>query len=271
MRDRKRYIGSGDVASIIGLCRYRNALHIFNQKLGLEQKNQNNAMKMGLMLEPLVLKLAEDTLNIKIKENQPFFKHDIYDFLGGTADAITECGILLEAKTTRHATDFTNDTIPDNYMIQVQWLLGLSKLKKAFLCVLIGGQDFKTYPIYADENLFSKLINLCVNFWQRHILTMTPPEIEKKINKELPSDTFVIYRRIKELQLKIEEQNKLLGELKEQFDVLTKDEKEITHNGQLLAKKTVSKRETLDKKELAKVIDLEKYITRTEYVTMRFY
>jgi len=271
-RDRKTYIGSTDIASIVGLCKYRNALQIFNQKLGISQPtSNNNAMKWGLKLEDTVLEAAEEELNLKIKSKQVFASHPLYDFLGGTCDAITECGTLLEAKTSRMGSDFTKDSVPDNYMIQVQWLLGLNNLKKAYLCVLIGGQEFRTYPIYFDQSLFDKMVRICISFWNNNILTMTPPAIQETINIELPTDVYILYKNIREIQETISNQTAKLEELKNQFSTLTEGLSEIRNNGELIAKKTSSVRETLDRKELEKVMDLTPFLKKTEYTTTRFY
>lgn len=271
MNDRKKYLGSTDCAAIIGICKYRNALSVFNQKLGLEQQNQNNAMKLGLLLEPIVMKLAEEQLKVKIKQTQIHYKHPSYEFIGGTIDGLTECGTLIEVKTSRIGSDFTQASIPDNYLIQVQYLMGLSNTTKCFVCVLIGGQDFRTYTIYFDKSLYQRLISASVSFWENNILKMVPPTIEKKVDMSLPSDTYILYSRIRELQTQIETQNKRLEALKEQFSLVTDGTTEIKHDGQLLAKKTICTRETLDKKKLAEKMDLTEFTKKTEYTVLRFY
>ncbi len=269
--DRKTYVGSTDVSAIIGISKYKNALQVFQQKLGLEQNKQNNAMKMGLLLEPIVLQLAEEHFKVKIKKTQIHYKHPRYDFLGGTADAITECGALIEAKTSRHGQGFTEDAIPDEYLIQIQWLMGLAAVEKCYVYALIGGQEFKSYTFYFNKPLYERLVLNCVHFWRNNIEQMKPPIVEKKVDTSLPDDVYILYTTIRNLQTQIETQNKRLEALKEQFSIVTEGTTEVKHDGSLLAKKTVCTRETLDKKKLAEQIDLTPFIKTTEYTMTRYF
>jgi predicted phage-related endonuclease len=276
MRERKSYIGSTDCAPIIGVCKYRNALDVFMSKTGITQNREpTEAMKAGLELEDYVLGRAEKELKIKIITKQRFTSHLLHDFLGGTLDAIAteENGesVLIEAKTSRFGKDFERDSIPDPYMLQVQYLMGLNGLKKAYVCVLIGGQQFKTYTVFFDESLYNKIIRICVKFWEDHILKGIPPVVERKIDKQLPDNVLDAYNRIRKLQEEIKAKQDELDKLKEQFDILTPGLNEVTNNGVLLAKKTESVRETLDRKELEKVYDVSKFLKKTNFVTLRFY
>lgn len=270
--DRKFYIGSTDVSAIAGVNKYQNALDVFNSKMGIYQKNQTQAMKMGLFLEDKVIELSEQELNIKVIKKQVFTIHKKHEFLAGTADGITECGSLLEVKTSRIGSDFLKDTVPENYLCQVQWLMGLNNLKKCYLCVLIAGQDFKTYTINFDEVLYNTLVQLAVNFWNNNILTCIPPKIEKELQKDLSQDVYTVYEEIKKTQKSIKEMEENLNTLKKQFDALIKDETEIKKDGELIAKKSLRKTETIDKKKLQEDIqDISKYIKKTEYFVTTFY
>lgn len=275
-RDRSTYIGSTCVSAIVGCNKYQDALSVFKSKTGIGgNKVSSEAMQMGLILEPIVLKKAEEILKVKIVETQTFTSHLLHDFLGGTLDAIAteEDGtrVLIEAKTSRFGTDFLTDSIPDMYMLQVQYLMGLNGLKKTYVCVLIGGQQFKTYTVFFDESLYNKIIRICVKFWEEHIVKGIPPVVERKIDKQLPDNVLDAYNRIRKLQDEIKAKQDELDKLKEQFDLLTPGLNEVTNNGVLLAKKTESVRETLDRKALEQVYDVSNFLKKTSFVTLRFY
>lgn len=70
-----------------------------------------------------------------------------------------------------------DDEIPDYYMTQCQWYMGITGAEICHLAVLIGGQDFRTYRILFDQELFDMLFEECRKFWFDHVLADVPPAL----------------------------------------------------------------------------------------------
>lgn len=70
-----------------------------------------------------------------------------------------------------------DDEIPDYYMTQCQWYMGITGTEICHLAVLIGGQDFRTYCIEFDPELYAILFEECRKFWFDHVLADVPPAL----------------------------------------------------------------------------------------------
>ena len=85
---------------------------------------------------------------------------------------------IFEAKTaSAYKTGEWDDSIPDEYQLQIQHYLAVAGYKAAYIAVLIGGNTFRWKFIERDEELISMLIDLERNFWN-HVQTNTPPPLD---------------------------------------------------------------------------------------------
>lgn len=75
-----------------------------------------------------------------------------------------EC--IFEAKTASafKAGEWEN-SIPDEYMLQVQHYMAVTGFKAAYVAVLIGGNTFRWRLVERDEELIAMLIQLEREFW----------------------------------------------------------------------------------------------------------
>lgn len=69
------------------------------------------------------------------------------------------------------------ESIPDEYMLQVQHYMAVTGFKSAYIAVLIGGNTFKWRLVERDEDLISMLIELESRFWE-YVKNGTPPPID---------------------------------------------------------------------------------------------
>lgn len=277
-RDRKKYLGSNDISAICGLNKYKSILDVFNEKVGLSETTQNEAMQMGLLLEPVILNLAEERLNLKIVAQQAFAYHPEYCFLGGTADALTECDSIIEAKNSRFGSGYDADNIPTEHMVQCQWMMGLHKKKKTYLCVLVGGQQFKHYVIHYDESKFHKLATIAFHFWMNHVLMLNPPIIHppKTLSSQeqaTEESVFVKYIMIKRLKDTIDIDTKKLADLRTEFDDMTRHKDIISYNNKTIARRTHGKRKKINEEKLKEDLKdkFSEFVSYSEYSTLTFY
>lgn len=76
-----------------------------------------------------------------------------------------EC--IFEAKTASafKASEWEN-SIPDEYMLQIQHYMAVTEFKAAYIAVLIGGNTFRWRLVERDEELIAVLVRLEREFWE---------------------------------------------------------------------------------------------------------
>lgn len=85
---------------------------------------------------------------------------------------------IFEAKTVSafKASEW-EDTILDEYMLQIQHYMAVTGYKAAYIAVLIGGNTFRWRLVERDEELISMLIELESRFWE-YVKNGTLPPID---------------------------------------------------------------------------------------------
>jgi putative phage-type endonuclease len=130
---RAEYVGSGDIAAIIGCDERRNAGDVWLQKTGqVPDTEMNSAMRRGVALEPYVLDLFEAELDVRLARNV-FRRGDdvcaatmdgaIMDEARVGPDELEKVEAPVEAKTTNMGKAWNQETgeIPLNTIVQVSY------------------------------------------------------------------------------------------------------------------------------------------------------
>ena len=85
---------------------------------------------------------------------------------------------IFEAKTaSAYKAGEWENTIPDEYMCQIQHYMAVTGYAGAYIAVLIGGNTFKWRFVERDEELIAMLIELESAFWN-HVQDGTPPPLD---------------------------------------------------------------------------------------------
>jgi len=106
-----------------------------------------------------------------------------YPFMAANIDRkITGEDALLECKTTNafNSSEW-RDNVPQAYYMQVMHYLAVTGYSKAYIAVLIGGQQYRQFEIERDEKKIAELIEIERAFWQR-VENEEPPEIDRATN-----------------------------------------------------------------------------------------
>ncbi len=86
--------------------------------------------------------------------------------------------VIFEAKTaSAYKSSEWDDSIPDNYALQIQHYMSVTGYKGAYIAVLIGGNTFRWKFIERDEALIAMLVKLEADFWE-HVKSETPPPLD---------------------------------------------------------------------------------------------
>lgn len=192
--DRTKYIGSSDIASIIGISPWRSALDVWLEKRGEAEESTDPArerrLKRGIRLEPIVIEMFQEEKGVFVVDRNTRYSHSEYPFLAAQIDfeydPDGECSAPCNGETKtvdpRAAYDWGPDgsqEIPDYYAAQVMFGLAVTGRKEATVVALIG-DDLRCYVFQRDDELCAELIRKAVEFWDVNVGMGIPPAIQTK-------------------------------------------------------------------------------------------
>lgn len=186
---RRKGIGSSDVPHILGLCPWSNPRRIWEAKVNGIDPEVNDAMSDGTILEPAILKWAEKKIGtaflcdvMKSHPTLPLVAN--FDGINGL--------FIVEAKWKPNNRDDDpdmqygragTDQVPLYVLAQVchQLYVAGPEYRTAYVAVLRGydGVGFGLYKIKRDDALCESIAAKCVAWWDKYVVTQTPPEALK--------------------------------------------------------------------------------------------
>ena len=180
---RKQGIGGSDASVVCGINRYKSPVELWMNKTGqLPDQEAGEAAYWGTQLEPFVRSEFTKRTGIEVKQVKELLQSEEYSFMLANLDGICEVPdvgtCIFEAKTaSAYKAGEWEDTIPDEYMLQVQHYMAVTEYAGTYIAVLIGGNTFKWKFVERDEELISMLIELESAFWN-HVQDCTPPPLD---------------------------------------------------------------------------------------------
>ena len=183
LEDRKKGLGGSDIATVLGLNKYKSAFQLWLEKTGQfeAESASSEAAYWGNELEEVVAKEFTERTGIKVRRRNQVFEHDSYSFLRANIDRdVVGERAVLECKTASVylADDWIDDEIPAQYICQVQHYMNVLNYDYAYIAVLIGGQKFVWKKIDRDQELIDIITNKCVEFWEVNVLQRIAPPID---------------------------------------------------------------------------------------------
>lgn len=195
--NRRKGIGGSDVAAILGLSKYKSPYQLWLTKTSRDNGDTaGEAAYWGNQLEDVVAKEFAQRTGLKIQRVNEQIIHHEHDWMRANIDrAVVNPDIagnvrfkdgrlttnhILECKTANQYLaklwgEQDSEDVPDYYLTQCQWYMGITQTELCSLAVLIGGQRFRSYQIKFDEELFAMLQQECSKFWHDHVLADAPP------------------------------------------------------------------------------------------------
>jgi predicted phage-related endonuclease len=155
------------------------------EKLGLKERpdlSQVEAVQMGHVMQPIIGRLAQDKLQIELKDADYALTHPKETWLKSHFDFISADGkTLVEAKNynanVRNKFDAEANIIPAADMAQLVHEASCHGVENIVLAVLFGGQNFETFEFHISEAQKESLIKDMARFWAA-VSTKTPLEPE---------------------------------------------------------------------------------------------
>lgn len=189
--NRHEYIGASDIGTIMGVNPFKTPFELWcekTQKIKPKNLDDNDSVRMGKVLEEFVAQEYAYRHNCKVRRAPIVYVHPDYPFLKAHADRlITGSEKGLECKTT---SEFNKDKwkdadIPESYILQCQFLMGLAKRNEWDIAVLIGGNKYKDKPLKFDKDLFDLCVEKAVHFWNYNVGQNIPPELTEDDDETL--------------------------------------------------------------------------------------
>jgi len=182
MNVRQKFIGSSDIAGVLGLSRWTTPLKIWAEKTGEiepDDLSKNEYVEWGSRLEGVVAKKFADKNNCKLIAYKKRYMHKNFPYMTCELDRlIAGTDELVEIKTA-NAWKFKEwsegDEMPLEYILQVMFALGLSGRKVGHVAVLIGGNKYIEKRIEFDKAMFDDMVDKARDFWENYVLENVPP------------------------------------------------------------------------------------------------
>lgn len=160
---REGALGGSEIAAVVGTSPWTSKYTLWHRKAGrITEEPESESMSWGKRLEgPICERWWEDYPDLfplpggTYKNTERRWQLANPDLLvSNTVDG--EPTALLEVKTADAYSSWEwgksgTDTYPPYYRDQVQWYLDVFGLPMAYVAVLIGGNDFRTYQIEYDR------------------------------------------------------------------------------------------------------------------------
>ncbi|MCM1167599.1 MAG: YqaJ viral recombinase family protein [Lachnospiraceae bacterium] len=180
---RKKGVGGSDAAVVCGINKYKSPVELWMEKTNrMSPQEAGESAYWGTRLESLIRDEFTKRTGIEVKVVNQLLQSNEHPFMLANLDGVcyddTHGDCIFEAKTASafKAGDWEN-SIPDEYMLQVQHYMAVTGFKAAYIAVLIGGNTFKWRFIERDEEIISALIQLEADFWEC-VKNDTPPPLD---------------------------------------------------------------------------------------------
>lgn len=178
LSERTKGVGASEAAAALGVSLYETPIDLWQKKTHrAPPTEENEAMMMGRLLEPILATLYERRTGRLVGRRQEFFRHPIHDFITATIDGATD-DRLVEFKTcgawAKEWGDEDSDQIPEPYLVQVAQQMFVTGYEVADVAVLIGGQRFKVFTVERDHGLVNAVAEGVRRFWDC-VIQDTPP------------------------------------------------------------------------------------------------
>lgn len=282
---RKGSIGGSEAAVILGLNQYCSPYTLWAEKKGLlDQRQDNEAMRIGRDLENYVAIRFKEATGKKVRRRNAMFLHDKYDFISANIDReVVGEKAGLECKTTNifSKADFEGGEVPLYYYCQCMHYMAVMGYEKMYLAVLVLGKAFYWFEIPRNEKEINSLVSAEKEWWEKYITGDNIPEVDgtdntgNTINSIYPqsegysvSNTGLKNAAENYIQLKsrIKELEKSLAEYEQEIKAFM-GEAEICNMGDFTAEWKNRRRTSIDSKRLKaeKPEIYNKYTKETSY------
>lgn len=158
------------------------AILIKQGKIIPEDISDKENVKMGHVMQPVIGRLAQDRLQIELKDADYAMTHPKETWLRSHFDFISADGtVLVEAKNygSHQSKKFDEDAgiMPDADRIQCIHEATVHGISTVYLAVLLGGQELKVIKVDVTPDMMLDHVKWCATWWG-YVASNTEPEPE---------------------------------------------------------------------------------------------
>lgn len=174
LAERRTGIGASEAAAALGVSPFMSPRHLYLSKLGLYDVPEDERMRWGTLLEPVILDEYCRRTGQVIAERQVFMREtarlgmrDVRVPIFATLDARCESGRVVEVKTTSERSSFgiVDGIIPAHVQIQTQLQMFISQKFEMDVAYLIGGQRLEIVEARRDDGMIDQILEGLLRFW----------------------------------------------------------------------------------------------------------
>ena len=173
------------------------AVEVIMQKQGKidpPDLSQIEAVQMGHVMQPIIGRLAQDRLQMELKDADYPLTHPDHTWLRSHFDFISSDGrVLVEAKNyninTRNKFDVETNRIPPADYAQILHEATVHRVDRVILAVLFGGQEFQTFDFtFTDEEKENLIKDMAIYWGHVKADTLPAPETLEATKLIYPKD-----------------------------------------------------------------------------------
>lgn len=263
---RSRSIGGSDVAAIMGLSPWKTTVELWHEKRSGNRDGikQNQAMRMGHLLEPVVAQMfKEEHPEYRVMEvpEGSTLRHPEHPWMVAHPDRtlLDEKGNrgILEIKTSRNRFDY----VPEHYELQVRHYMAVMDADYAYLAVLVAGMDYQEFKLTRSRTMEKVMIDEQSAFMESLELDLCPyaaetstdfsllfPIADKKLTIQANDLVLEWVAEANRLRDEIEQHSERLNKVKMDIaNIMGEAHKIVDSNGKaLVSYPTVAGRKTFD-------------------------
>lgn len=178
---RRGSIGASDVPAILGVSPFHGPMNVYASKVAGDSLEDNDYLRWGKMLEPLLLNWLRGEAGIAIPLSQIMVQSGDTPFMTCTLDGgeRPEGGGLIpvEVKNTAWKESDWGDGVPDYVNAQIQAQIHVCQAPYAYVVATIGGQPPVWARVDRDQPFLDEvLVPAVTEFWEQHIQAEVPPD-----------------------------------------------------------------------------------------------
>lgn len=190
--DRRTYLGSSDIAGLMGVSPWSTPLDVWLHKMGEQAEpitpEKEKLFKRGRRFEPRIVDdLIEDHSIIVTKRSTPEAPNRYldreYPFLAAEIDFEWDDDGTIQNGEAKSVIGFARkkwgeadtDEVPIEYAAQCFFGLRVAVREK---CLVAAGSGFDVTPYYLrrDDEIIDGMVQKAVSFWNNHVLARVPPD-----------------------------------------------------------------------------------------------
>lgn len=185
---RLNFLNCSEIATAIGLNPYQTPNSLWAIKTGIvkPEYKDNDAMRFGRILEPVLNNYYAETENCTVKEVPYILQSIEKPWICGNIDGVAIYNAaarakgqpekaIIEIKTGNSFTEseWGDNACPAHYMVQLMMYEWLCNVHHGYLVSLIGGQKYHVVRVDYDEATVKAILKQAEIFWH-HVQTRTP-------------------------------------------------------------------------------------------------